>query len=596
MYFKKAGKVLSRNIVFIALAIAVLGRLAVIYPLNTNLLEGSDFTAHAPKVWYLANEYEKYGDWDPFWYGGYPIFKYYSPLSYYMGGFFALFADATIAYKIIIDIFFLLAPFAFYIFIKGFNLGDAQKAAGILGFSFFITNIYYFWNNAFPTVVNTVFIIFTWIFFKKYAENKNRKNLAFASIFLGLSVLTHQLTAFFNLVLVVSWLVIKYRNFPLKPVILGLLVPSFWLIPFLLGFEKSILKFPEIFSFANNIIYHIGTVGLFSLSAFISILILLSLKYRVEKSFLAVMLIIGAVILFSQQFRIISLIPIPLGIFIAQIYGNAKNFPGMIINFFIVVIVASFALLFFSYHAFSFSGHETWEVPSAGNRVIYIPSPREFCMPEEKCYKFFYSAYLPLRGNQQIMGGWFQESQRIGKLKETKDPYLAKINNPPNVSDDEYYSLLKSGFVNSVVVNRFYPEYVKYFEGSRHFKKVNETEHFIVFNQDTPASYIELNNKSVEYRFERNKNEIKIWLDCEPGELIIKESYDPDWRIYDAADSAVLSFDVSKDGFIKTNITGAGRCEIRLNYNKDIKYLPLSIFALLMVLWLAVSSGKSSYQ
>lgn len=570
----KIRKTLSKNIVFVALALAVIGRLVVSYPLNTNLLEGTDFTAHIPKIWYLANEYEKYGEWNPYWYGGYPIFKYYSPLSYYMAGFLAFFMNDIIAYKIVINVFFLLAPIVFYLFIRDFKLSNAQKAVGILVFSFFITNIYYFWNNAFPTLVNMPFLILTWLFAKKFAEGKGKKSLVFASLFVGLSILIHQLTAFFNLLLIFSWILIKYRKILILPIMLGSLISSFWLFPFLFEFEKSVIRFPEISGFINNIIYHIGFSGLILLSAFLFGLSIFSFREKTEKHFLAILAIILLVVLFSQQYRIIALIPIPLAVFIAQIY-NKK----IILPIFALIIV--FAVLFYSYHAFSFSGHEAWEVPSAESRIIYLPPSYEFCLPEEKCYKFSYSSYLPLKKNQQIINGWFQESQRIGKLKNTKDPYLEKISRPLEMQGFEYYSLLKAGFVNTVVVNKFYPEYVSYFSNSTYFKKINESEHFIVFELNPIFSYVEINGLPINYSIIRGNNKISLKLDCYAGNLTIKESYDINWKLY--LNNKQIDYDVNEYGFIKTKINKKGKCEVIMNYQKNMEFLPLSLLFLLLI-------------
>jgi len=94
-----------KNILLLTLILVISGRLFVSYPLNENLLEGTDFTAHVPKILYLEKYYNSYGMWDPYWYGGYPIFKYYSPLSYYTAAFFTLFVDELISYKIIMDVF-----------------------------------------------------------------------------------------------------------------------------------------------------------------------------------------------------------------------------------------------------------------------------------------------------------------------------------------------------------------------------------------------------------------------------------------------------------------------------------------------------------
>lgn len=578
MIFMKVQKFVMKNIILIVLLISIFGRLAVSYPLNTNLLEGTDFTAHVPKIWYIADVYDKYGDWNPFWYAGYPFLKYYSPLSYYIAGFFAFFLDPVIAYKVIINIFFLLTPIVFYLFIKDFRLNDVQKAVGILIFSFFITNIYYFWNNAFPTVVNMVFIIFTWIFFKRYVENKNNKYLVFASLFFGLSILVHQLTAFMNIVLILLWIFIRYRKIQFLPIIIGILISSFWFVPFFLDFEKPLFKSFLDFSFFSNIYYHLGMLGVISFLLFSIIFIIISLKEKVDKSFLIILFFILFIIVFSTHNRILAILPIPLSMFIAYFFGRRKA-----LSYFTAVIVIIFALFFYSYHPFSFFGHEKWDIPQAESRVLYIPVSYDFC-EGEKCNKFMYSAYLALINNQQIINGWFQETQKIGILNKTKNRYLENISSPLDFSDKEYYNLLQKGFVNSIIVNKHYPEYLKYFENSSYFKKSEENEHFILFKYIGNLSFIEINDIPVNYTISREKNKLVLWFKCSPGTLVIKESYDKNLRIYDNFKSKYIDYDINEYGFIKLNLSESEGCMFTLKYDNNLHlFLPLSIFSLILI-------------
>lgn len=563
----KLRKFLSRNIVLVALAVAVFGRLIVSYPLNENLLEGTDFTAHAPKIWYIANQYTNYGDWNPFWYGGYPFLKYYSPLSYYIAAFFAFFTSATIAYKIVINFFFILTPLGFYIFVNEFKFTKEQQAAAILIFSFFPTNIYYFWNNAFTTIVNIVFCLFTWIFFKKYLEDKGNKNLVFASLFVGLSILIHQLTAFLNIILIFVWSATQ-KKFPIKPVLLGLLISSFWLVPFLLEFQKPLLKSaPEISTFIMNVTDHIGFSSFIILSLFLSLLILYSVRNenKESKRFLLVLLTAFFIVFATTHNRVLALMPIPFAIILSQIVSKNKS---KIRNFIAVLLIIALTVSFFSFHPFSSQGHEPWETPEAKNRVIYLPTPKDFCLPNQKCDIYMYSVYLPLLKGQQVINGWFQESQSIGVLKGRKDVYMKNINEPLKFSDKEYYDLLNQGFVNSVVVNKFYTDYIKYFSESNYFLAVKESENFIVYDLQPQSTYIEINSVPAEATVKGGFNKIESVFECSPGVITIKETFDPWWNGY--LNSEKINLEVNDYGFMQTKTNYNGLCRLELKYGGKI--------------------------
>jgi hypothetical protein len=562
--------------VLLTLALVLLGRLIVSYPLNTNLLEGTDFTAHIPKIWYLVHAYDRFGDWNPFWYGGYEFLRFYSPLSYFFTAFFAYIFDESIAYKLVMNIFFLLSVIVFLILLREFKLNENQQIIGLLVYGFFITNLYYFWNNAYPSVINMTFCALVWIWMKRFVESNNMENFCFASVFIGLSILIHQLTAFLNLILLVFWILLAYRKIPWMPILFGFLISGFWLFPFLLEFQKPLFKSPEISAFLQNIEYHLGTFGIISFLIFsITFFIFGLISKHSNKQLFFTLLLAFTFIIFTTHNRILAVLPIPLAIWVAKLYRDTKL--HKIIFFGFIVILIS---IFYSYHPFAFFGHERWEVPEAKDRVIFLPSSHDFC-ENEKCKKFSYSVYLAPKNEIQVISGWFQESQKVFEREKTKWVYLRNLSNPLELNDAEYLSLLREGFVNSVIVNKFFKEYVDYFEKSKYFEKINETKHFIVFEPKMNFSYVEINGKQVNTKVERKKNKILIEFNCFPGNVKIKESHSPFFELL--LNGKPVKFSQNNFGFIEFENLETGKCRVELLYKPNRDFLVVSILSILFL-------------
>ena len=362
-----------------------------------------------------------------------------------MGGFFALFTSPVIAYKIIIDFFFLLTPIAFYIFIKNFKLSEFQKAAGILIFSFFPANIHYFYENSFPTLINILFSLLVWKSVINYSKNRNMKNVYFAGIFFCLSLLIHQLTAFFNIILVFIFCLVRYKKFLLLPVLLGSLIAGFWFFPFLLEYNSSSSLLKENIGFDNiynAVVFDIGIVNLIVFILLISaIFLFLIIKSRDIDTISFVFVIIAIIIIlaFASYMRIIALISIPIAFLAAKISNKKYTFP--IIFILLLVLMISFYGL---RGAAFMNEYERWEVPDAEDRVIYYPQSYGFC-ESYNCDKSTYSAYMPLTKKQSTISGVRIQYLTFGNMEQYRLPYFNIISNPLNYSDKEIYNKLNNG-------------------------------------------------------------------------------------------------------------------------------------------------------
>ncbi len=550
------------KIILIAVIIAVAGRLAYSYQINGNLLGGSDFTGHITLVNYIAN-YLDLG-WHEFWHGGYPLIKYVSPDAYLMASFLALFAGDIIAYKMIIDFFFLLAPAAFLLLIKDFRLSGWQKAAAVLFFSFFPAGAHYFFENSFTTTVNIVFALLFWKSIINYSEKKTLKNLGFSALFFSFMILVHQLTAVFAAMIVLVWAAAKYRKIVWKPFLIGALISAFWLFPFLLEYRgDSLIESSFSFSVVGSIINDIGPLQLAGFAFFFAALVLLSVKFRKDRdfiSFAAAIVLTLLIVAFSSYFRIVAFVSIPAAFLFAKIFPERK--------WAFAIVIAALLLIAFSFYSLrggiSTEGYEAWEVPASPDRMIFYPQGYDFC-ERAGCPKSTYSSYLAPAAGRQIIDGMRFQYLVVGDMREKRFAFFQKISNPLNITPAKLSELLRAGFVNSVVVNKNFPDYVEYFDGNEFFVKANETEHFLVFSLAQKPAFIELGSKPVESAVKRGRNALNISFDCSPGKLLVKESYDSYWTASISGEPLKIMPD--KYGFMEMKINKTGACVLEMKYN-----------------------------
>ncbi len=560
---KRALRTLGNKIILIAIIIAIGGRLAYSYQFNENLLGGSDFTGHITLVDYIA----KYLDlgWFEFWHGGYPLIKYVSPAAYLMASFIALFAGDIIAYKIIMDFFFLLAPLAFLLLIKDFHLANWQKAAAVLFFSFFPAGAHYFFENSFTTTINIVFALLFWKSVINYSEKKTQKNLLFSVLFFSFMILVHQLTAVFAGAVVLVWAATKYRKIVWKPFVIGALISAFWLFPFLLEYMGDSLLGNSFspFSISGSIINDIGALQLAGFAFFFAALLIFSIKFRNDRdffSFAAAIVLILLIVAFSSYFRIVSFVSIPAAFLFAKIFPERK--------WAFVIMIAALAMLVFSFYSLrggiNTTGYETWEVPSSPDRMIFYPQGYDFC-EKAGCPKSTYSSYLAPKYGHEIVDGMRFQYLIVDGMREKRFAFFQKITSPLNLTHEELSGLFREGFVNSIVVNKNFQDYVKYFGDAGYFIKTNETEHFLVFEPAQKPSFIELDSKPVESSVERARNALNISFNCSPGTLLVKESYDNFWSV--SISGEPLKIIPNKYGFMEMEINRTGACVLEMKYD-----------------------------
>jgi hypothetical protein len=224
-----------------------------LYPILSNqIVAGWDLTSHFYLLTKMA-ELLKTGaitGYDANWFGGYPVFTFYGPLPYFLLAGLHILSFGVISLSFLFNSFLFLLPFFFLLSIYytsrvwfGKKIGPA---ALLFSLFFLLANRDYahfgIGLNAEVTLglFSSIFAISLMVFLLgvlgKQRLKKSKKLILVGGLLLAMIILTHALTTIFTGVLLVV-LFLSDRKKLWKPVLLtfliGLVLSSFWLIPFL---------------------------------------------------------------------------------------------------------------------------------------------------------------------------------------------------------------------------------------------------------------------------------------------------------------------------------------------------------------------------
>lgn len=101
-------------------------RIFSVYPLNdTTIPGGTDVAFHLFQSWYITEN--GLTNWNKYWYGGYSFLRFYPFLFHALSGYLGKILGYLISYKLIVDLFYILTPIAFYLFLQEFNFSKEKK-------------------------------------------------------------------------------------------------------------------------------------------------------------------------------------------------------------------------------------------------------------------------------------------------------------------------------------------------------------------------------------------------------------------------------------------------------------------------------------
>jgi hypothetical protein len=550
--------------------------------LDNNLLPGGvDTPAHLYRVWHVTN----FGvdKWDHYWLGGTPFLRFYPPFLPWLGGILGNIFGFLFAYKLMNNLFFALTPLVFFYFLKEFRMSNEKIIIATIFFSLMPIYAYFQADGRWSSIINMFFILIYWIFLKR-AIDGDKKSILLSGITLGFCILTQLTTTVFLIPITLIWVFFYRMNidivYKLIPIFaLAFILTSFWSVQFLintLSLSKStgysyagILNPSRISNMPQELLSRIIiSLGLYSrnnisiilfigVTAIISLLSIYKIKEKITREFIIIAIVIGIMVLFVRFKRSFIFLPIPLSFMVAEgIYLFGKKIKIILFSILFILLLMSF----FSIRPNLYPFPEYPTVPNDG-RVLFLPFSLEF----PNLYK--YSIVLaPINGNENIFEwGWVtEETNYIVVYSNNKNLYNDLLAYPEKIAKDNYYNLLKDGYVNYIVVNKDYGNLTDYFEESNFTNVIDETKTHIVFGLNPKATYIEINNISTGSEFIKKNDEIFIKTICSPGKLTIKETYDSFWK--GTINDKSLELEQNEHSFMETNISENGPCEIKLKF------------------------------
>jgi len=194
--------------------------------------------------------------YDPLWFGGYPAFTFYGPFPYVlMAAFYYLFFGA-IKLTLVFNLFLFILPFFFLFCLYYSSKAWFSQKAGYLSLVFgiiFLTASKFKGHlglglhgeilvGLFSSLLAMSLMILMLGFFKKYLDTKYNRYLVYSAIVLAMIILTHALITLFSGVLLLIFTLTYFRKFwkqSLAVFLGGIILSSFWLIPFLTNLNLS---------------------------------------------------------------------------------------------------------------------------------------------------------------------------------------------------------------------------------------------------------------------------------------------------------------------------------------------------------------------
>jgi len=593
-----------KNSFLIVLFFCIILRTISVFPLDYRLPGGTDLTSHLFKVWYIS----AYGitKWNSFWYGGFSFLRFYPPLFYAISGYLGKIINFLIAYKLVIDIFYIITPLAFYYFLNEFNFSENQKIVSLIIFSLTPTYHFYFSDGRHPSLIALFFGILFWIFLKKSIEDKRyTKNVVLSSVFLSLSLLSHHLI--FVLIIPITFLWAILYSFKTKTIIslleIGILcslITIWWWGPFVLESSESVEEGHEYLNVVGSnfsiekILNSFGSMWryyqfswseyiIFSFMGLLGILCLLSIfKWdKIILSFFAIFVISLILFVVMSYKRIFVLIPIPLSILASYILNIFKK------RIQIIIIILIFVLAIASYFSIRTDLYD-FPVPPIipkDGRVIALPAGQTFRENEKETTYKVEDLVFPLYGNEFILG-WYPQAISVGKYGTKKIEYDTMLSEPLKNEFNDYYQLLKEEWVNYVVVRKDDIKLVYYFNSSNKFIVINNTQKFVIFEMKQKSTYAEIDEKSAEANVSKNYDRITINTSCKKGIIKVKENYNENWVIF--INGQKVKTLGTEYGFIQIESNEVEPCSIDMMFEDSPLYLFFVLISILTGFFLIV--------
>jgi len=598
----------TKTILLITLIFCIAARAVNSFPLDNSYPAGTDTSIHVSRSWV----FEKFGlvKWNYYEEGGLPQMNFYAPLSYILTSFVGKFFGTIIAYKIIIDFFFIIASIAFFFLLKEFGLDDRKSAIAILFFSLTPVYPYYVADGRFATVVSFTFAIVAWLFLKKSLDKKGFKEIFISALSFSAAILSSQIIGFMSFLIIFLWLI--FHRFDVKNLkkficisSLALLFSAWWLAPYAVdtinassGSQNLFIKKPDITNFKNDMLARIGFLGVFvsdwaaififaflSITAVLCLVSLTQIKFKTNREFILLAVAIVAMSFILSFKRIFIFLPIPLSIVVA--YG-AEKLKGFCRISALAVLVLFLILSFFVIRPNTIYNPVFPQLPKDG-RFIFLGNETKYY--GDVVYRFYYMLST-MQGNENIQGWYASEQQSFGYsslYSMNKLKYGNQLLNFSEANRGNYYDIMKDGWVNYIVFDNDDTKFIRFFNSSK-FRIYSKEGSFTILEIVPKVKYVQLNGEDVDASFEKGPDVITINMACNPGKITVKERFDKGWVA--SVNGMNVAVSENEYGFMEFENSQSGPCKIVLTYEYQ-EYQ--KILLILSVASLAVTTAYFLY-
>jgi hypothetical protein len=572
------------------LLLAVIARLLYSLPLDQTYPPGTDTFGHLFRAWYASEAGA--GGWSFYHWGGFPFLRYFSPLGYLLHIPLSSVLGWLVAYKLVIDMFFVATPIAAYFLFCTLGMEKYHSSVSALIFSLFPLYLYHLYDGRYPSLISFFFCLLFWAFIARTSGTRDWRNILLSSLSLALAILTHSLMAAYVVAIVFVWVAVQEtKKLPtlMLAAAFAALFSSWFIGPYF--YETTLLQGPQhtsiAYLFGQRVLLesgtvlsplptlHIGQYGTelvnyitFFVAALVGAISLLSLKKmdRKKLSLWAVIFVIVGLSLLMNYKRILVFLPLPL---LVLSFGELKLLKRTVLRHLLLfILVAICAIGFFS---MSYKHSEAEIPPTVPNdgRVMYLPldSPQSILL-------------YPLQGTETVFGWWVPGEIGLDKYRYFPVDNLSYTELIFNSSLDgkTRYALLSAGWINYVVVEESLEKEVAYFSSSPLFSEIPTKEGFRMFELVPKSSYIDVNGKGVETNLTKGQNIIHADFACSPGTVLIKENYHPFWHM--SLNGRSVDAFPADWGFTQLVSEESGRCML------EMKFTEPSWYCVFKLLWL----------
>lgn len=613
-------------------------------PLLYRFLPRSDGPAHFFKIWLLRYELDNYGkvfDWNPFWYGGHPLFRFYPPMSYWI--------TAALSYVVPLQLYqvFNLMIFISYILLSfsTYYLSRILKFSKISSLTISIIVIvsptlasFYSFVGVFPSIIAFSFVPLALAFLIKTFDEGEIRYFILTALLLSIIILTHHITAYFTIMLFILIFIFKTLQFGYKKfkttliyslIILGIsfLLTSFWTVPLILESQYSnfintfaLNPFKILFTpLSKGCIefYCLRSLGpefvIFGLLGIVLSFFHFSIKngdfsfkFRFEKNYIFISLIFLLNLLLLiipflgfnklafgidiSNERFVLYLILSIALLCGVVIEKLRRYPK-----FLIIVSVIFLIIFSHYGYISYT--RNYELLSDSSTVSYSENAKvlyDFIRSQDEGRMEIYGTFRPLASSvipiltqRQVITGWYHESDL------TYDTILSKIEEPDlgnaefldKISEEEYFEILDEGFVRYILIN------LCSVEGEK-VKTVLSKKFNVIYSYDECFKILE-NNKTYftvpDLEWKRISPEEIIIYNVPETALLVKESYYPHWHAY----CGNKEFSTQPDKYGMITVSSENCAKLYLRYQYPISYNLLYFIPLLTLLIVVVRLLKS---